>query len=307
MSQKYYIAIDIGGTALKYGLVSDSGVVIESFETSVNFDKYATPMRDILTRVITEYYPQAKSSYPDIVGIGVSATGQIDSATGVVVGVGSAIKNYKGTEIGPLLTKLTGLPTAVLNDANAVALAEAWIGAGRGSQHMIAVTYGTGVGGGIITNGSLILGAQGGAGEIGHFSIKSDGIICSCGNQGCYECYASTRALSERVEAAIGSYLNGREIFARKDEEAIKTVMDAWREDVAKGLASLIHIFNPEIIVVGGGVSREKEDFIDHLLPLIAKYAMPNFIKELKIAQAELTNNAGMVGAAYFCKQQHHS
>ncbi len=303
MKSSYYLSVDIGGTAMKYGLVSETGVVIEAHETSVSFDGYKTFIGEILSTIILPYYHEIKTRYENIKAIGVSATGQIDSRAGTVIGVGSGILNYLGTKISEILTEGSGLNTYVLNDANAVALAEKWIGAGKNARNMIAVTYGTGVGGGVIVNDNLLMGDFGTAGEIGHMTLYADGKLCSCGNQGCYEVYASTRALCARALEATGENLNGRELFARLDEDRIQDVYTAWLTDVAKGLTSLLHIFNPEMLVIGGGLSREKELFIDALKERVEVYAMPNFVKKLEIVQAKLTNNAGMVGAAYFAMQ----
>ncbi len=293
---KQFIALDIGGTALKYGIVNEDGSILESLEHSVNFDNYETPIIQTIINVLDRY----QSDYTKFSGIAVSATGQIDSKLGKVIGVGGNIKNYLNTNIKETLENRYKIRCEVLNDANAVAAAEKWIGAAKNCRNVIAITIGTGVGGGIYVDNQLLLGQRGIAGEIGHFSIHSHGVKCSCGNVGCFEKYASMRALVEKVNTALNVEYNGKIIFENIHDVTVSKIVDEWITDIAKGIVSLVHIFNPEMIVIGGGVSKQEKLFVEPLRKKIQNIAMPRFSENLEIVGAKLENGAGMVGAVYY-------
>lgn len=299
---KKYIALDIGGTALKYGIVDENGTVLEMFEASVSFDHYQTPIITTILNVLDQYITNAN----EFAGIAVSATGQIDSNLGKVIGVGGNIQNYLGTEIKQILETRYHLQTEVINDANAVVAAEKWIGAGKNAKNIVAITIGTGVGGGVYAQDTLLLGDKGIAGEIGHFSIDQNGDQCTCGNIGCYEQYASMSALVRKVKQTLHLDYNGREIFERLNQPEIKVIVDEWILSIAKGIVSLIHIFNPELILIGGGVSKQQEHFIIPLRKQVKQLAMPRFQDNLEIVSAELENSAGMVGAVYYFINKNH-
>lgn len=292
---KKYIALDIGGTALKYGIVDEQGNILESFEESVSFDGYETPILNTIIKVLDCYLDDTST----FSGICVSATGQIDSKLGKVIGVGGNIKNYLGSEIKKTLEERYKLTTEVLNDANAVAAAEKWIGAGNGYQNIVAITIGTGVGGGVYVHDQLLLGARGIAGEIGHFSIDQYNEICTCGNVGCYERYASMSALVRKVNEKLNVNYDGRMIFERYEDPQINSLINEWIDSIAKGIVSLVHIFNPEVVIIGGGVSKQDVKFIQPLIKKVSEKVMPRFLEDLKIVPAKLENGAGMVGAVY--------
>lgn len=298
---KKYIALDIGGTALKYGIVDEQGNILESFEESVSFDGYETPILNTILKVLDCYLDDTST----FSGICVSATGQIDSKLGKVIGVGGNIKNYLGSEIKKTLEERYKLTTEVLNDANAVAAAEKWIGAGNGYQNIVAITIGTGVGGGVYVHNKLLLGARGIAGEIGHFSIDQHNEVCTCGNIGCYERYASMSALVRKVNEKLNVNYNGRMIFERYDDPQINLLINEWMDSIAKGIISLVHIFNPEVVIIGGGVSKQDEKFIQPLIKKVSEKVMPRFLEDLKIVPAKLENGAGMVGAVYHFRNLH--
>lgn len=310
-----YLGIDIGGTAVKYGIVTEQGEILYTGEYSVNFDLYETPILDTVLKTSKEFLDSIAVEDIELEGIGVSATGQIDSDVGIVDGVGNNIKNWKGAKIKEELENLYHLPVEVVNDGNCVALGEKWIGNGKGHKNVIAVTIGTGVGGGIIVNNQILLGNQGFAGEIGHFSIDYNGVNCACGNRGCYERYASMTALINMVKEVLplSNYseltekdINGKLIFdlCREEEPTILRVVEDWIEYVVDGLVSLIHIFNPDSILIGGGVSIQQELFIDKVNNKISDRVMGNFKKSLTVERAALGNQAGLVGAVYYFIQK---
>lgn len=295
-----YLSIDIGGTAVKIALVNQSGYVLILDKYSVSFDNYETPILETVLKSIDVFIDE--NNIHDISGICVSATGQIDVNKGAVIGTGGNIKNYDGSKIKEELEKKYKIRTTVINDANAAVLGELFLGRAKGYKNVVMITVGTGVGGGIVVNGEVLNGRLGIGGEIGHFSINNRGKPCSCGNRGCYERYASMTALIKRVEEELGiKGINGKDIFDRiPTDEDISNIVDSWIEDISNGLVSLVHIFNPEIILVGGAVSEQKELFIDKLREKVMRKVMPNFSVDLKVESAKLGNDAGLVGALYY-------
>lgn len=310
-----YLGIDIGGTAIKYGIVTTEGEVLQTAEYPVAFDGYDTPIGVSLLKTSREFLAKHSITTQDLSGIGVSATGQIDTNRGVVAGVGGNIKNWVNTEIKEDLEQQFHLPVTVVNDANCVAIGEQWIGAAKGKENVIVVTIGTGVGGGIVQEGQVLLGHRGFAGELGHFSIDRNGRTCSCGNKGCYEQYASMTALVRTVRENLPlksapllteDMINGRVIFEEvaTGNEEMSFIVDKWIDDISAGLVSLAHIFNPELILIGGGVSKQEELFVAKVRQKVHDNAMTNFGNELEIKAATLGNDAGLVGAVHFFIEQ---
>lgn len=310
-----YLGIDIGGTAVKIGMVTEEGKILLSNSYDVAFDSYETPIFDTVKKSIEIFIRENYIDMKSIEGIGVSATGQVNSNTGTIIGVGGNIKNWCGTEIKKELEEIYNIKTTVVNDANCMVIGEQWVGKDRGYKNIVGVTIGTGVGGGIIVDSKILLGSIGIAGELGHFSINSEGKKCTCGNIGCYEQYASTTALIKIVrdkfeELDILSFkkedLNGKVIFEEvsRGNKKLQEILDEWIINIGKGLVSLVHIFNPEIIIIGGGVSKQEELFIKPLRKYVLENVMKRFGENLRLEAAELGNNAGLVGAVYYNIQQ---
>jgi len=294
------LSIDIGGTAVKMGLVDEQGVIHERHEASVCYDNYETP---ILTTVIREAKALLARENAQISGIGVSATGQVDDRIGVVVGTNGKIPHYEGSQIKKEMEAEFGVPAAALNDANAAALGECFIGRGKGYDNVLMITLGTGVGGGIVIGGKIFGGTRGIAGELGHFTLYQDGVPCPCGKKGCYESYAATTALVRRAKEATGeAELNGRIIFERahRGDSVMLGVLDSWIDDIAAGITGLVHIFNPQMVLIGGGVSAQEELLIRPLREKVLATAMPRFGEGLQVESATLANDAGLIGAAKF-------
>ena len=285
------LAIDIGGTAVKMGLLDREGRVLARREASVSFDRYQTPILDTVKKTALEF---VSSQGADIEGVGVSATGQVDTALGAVVGTNGKIANYEGAQIKAVLEDTFRVPVWVLNDANAAALGECYLGAGRGCRDVLMITLGTGVGGGLILNGQIYGGSRGFAGELGHFTLYQDGVPCACGKRGCFECYASTSALVRRARVK-----DGRALFAAVEngDEKLKSALDAWLDDVAAGITGLVHIFNPELVLIGGGVSAQEALLMAPLRERVLSGVMPRFAEKLRVERAVLGNDAGMIGA----------
>ncbi len=302
---KTYLGVDIGGTAVKLGLVDETGKVLCRAERSVSFDGYKTPILDTVQAAIRDFL--SGHDVPKLEGIGVSATGQIDSRRGVVAGTCGNFPGWIGVDIKGTLERAFGLPVTVANDANCMVLGEIWVGAAKGYTDVIGVTLGTGVGGGIITGGRLLEGARGLGGELGHFRLHAlDGVACTCGAIGCYERYAATTALVRGAQKMGLDAPDGRAIFeaAAAGDARTLAVLNHWINEIAQGLAGLVHIFNPQLILIGGGVSAQQELLIDPVAEKVRKSVMPAFAEGLEVKAAALQNDAGLVGAVYYFREQ---
>lgn len=306
-----YLGIDIGGTSVKMGLVTDKGEILVSDNFQVAFDNYAIPIFETVKKSIVKFLNNNSINTNEINGIGVSATGQVNSKTGVIVGVGGNIKNWCNTEIKKELEEIYKVKTTVINDANSMVIGEQWIGKVKNYKNIIGITVGTGIGGGVIVDSNILLGNIGIAGELGHFSINFNGKRCTCGNIGCYEQYASMTALIKTVKEKYNDIenlsvsrdeINGKHIFdeLEKGNKSIEIIVNKWIENIGKGLVSLTHIFNPEIIIIGGAVSKQEKLFIKPVREYVLNHVMKKFGETLKVEAAELENNAGLVGAVYY-------
>ena len=304
-----HAGIDIGGTAVKIGVVDENGKVLLSETRSVSFDGYKT---SIMTTVANLAGEVLEKSPVKIEGIGVSATGQIDVNSGTVIGVGAQLGDWLGSPVKKILEDRFHLPVTVINDANAAALGEQTFGRAKGKENVLVVTVGTGIGGGIIENGRLIQGRRGIGGEIGHYIINFDGVECPCGNRGCFERYGSTGALVRRFTENVALLeklgvpaedVNGKVIFDHLDDADVSATVNSWIDSIAFGIIGLVHIFNPEMVLIGGGISREDEHFIRPLREKILNGAMEQFAKDLEVEAAALGNNAGLLGACAYFRQ----
>lgn len=279
------LAIDIGGTMIKYGLVSSDGKILSTDEIKTEASK---GLNNILNK-IDNIFKRYKENNP--VGIAVSGTGQINGMIGKVIGGNPIIPNWIGTNLVKILEEKYNLPIVLENDVNCVALGEKWIGAGKDLSNFICLTIGTGIGGGIILNNQLFRGENFVAGEFGHILIK----------EGEFEQFASTTALIRLVKERTGKTLNGKEIFDLEKKEIVEyqEVISEWIENLTDGLSSIIYCFNPANIILGGGVIEQGEPLINRIKNSLFKKIGPQFKEKLNITQAKLGNNAGMIGASY--------
>ncbi|MCH5169782.1 MAG: ROK family protein [Oscillospiraceae bacterium] len=294
------LVFDIGGTAIKYGLVSEDFEILESNEmptANEGEDANAKTVLQNLSNVMAEY--QGKYD-----AIGISTAGQVDFERGYIVYGTDNIPGFTDTDMRGIFESKFGVPVAVDNDVNCAGLGEAHFGAGRGSDYFICLTYGTGVGGAIYLNGDILRGAKSAAGEFGHMLTHAGGAECTCGRKGCYEAYASCRALTDRVSEHFGRYVSGREIFEpeKLEHPFIKQALDDWENEIVNGLVSLSYIFNPPLIVLGGGIMSE-ELLVNHIREKLIARVGVNY-QGVELQKAQLRNKAGMLGAAYIAKQR---
>ena len=301
------LCVDIGGTAVKIGLITKEGTLLHQKEASVAFDGYQTP---IIETVLSQCKAFVKEHSVSLMGVGISAAGQIDMKEGIVAGTCGNLPGWIGTPIKKAFENLFNVPAVALNDANSALLGEQWLGGAHGEKDVGMVTLGTGVGGGILSGGRLIMGSRGFAGEIGHLPLYSQGVLCTCGNLGCYEQYASVTALIKESATYLvnkGIEANGRSFFAlaKENDPDIVKALNHWIGDIAAGLIGLVHLFNPTLLLIGGGVSKQKEWLINPLRQQVLSKVMPRYRDNLRLEAATLGNNAGMLGAGKYWLDEH--
>ena len=301
-------AVDIGGTNIKYGLIGMDGSILYKARRESCAQDGASGIMGKVKQIIHELI-NYEEQY-EVIGIGIASAGQIDHIKGSVIFATSNIPEYTGVEIKSIIENEFCLKAFVENDVNAAALGESWIGAGSGYDRIFCITIGTGIGGGIVRDGKIDRGISGSAGEIGHLIIKFDGLPCNCGNRGCLEQYASARALvrdfTNRLKSGQSSTIspnsdsiNAQIIFdiARQGDPLANEVIDDFVIYLGIGL-SLIHTFNPDIVIIGGGMSNAGEFLTDKVNSFVKTHVMPSFLNKLKIVPAILCNDAGIIAAA---------
>ncbi len=312
----YIVGIDIGGTNLVTGCVAEDGSRLLALHTEpTRADEGSDAVVGRIVAMARHAIAECRRADPEalVIGIGVGAPGPLDTKTGIVL-----LTPNLGWVNMPLRARIqegVGLPTALDNDANCAVLGEWWMGAARGTRIAIGVTIGTGIGGGLICHGRLYHGHSDCAGEIGHMTIEVNGRRCNCGNYGCLEAYASGPAIAGRAREAIESgYETSLPGYVDGQLEAItaQTVYDAAHDgdklalevvgDTAKflgaGIASLVNIFNPEVVVVCGGVTYAGDSLFVPLRREISRRAFKPAVDALRVLPGELSGTAGVYGAA---------
>lgn len=304
-NEKKYIGIDIGGTAIKLGIVNDSFEIFGRSETAVDRDGKETVMETVF-RAVEVLADKASLDIGSVAGIGVSAAGCVDKDMGAIAKNGGNVPNWSHTEVVRLLEERYGVPATLVNDGNAVALGESICGAAAGSDNVLCIVIGTGIGGGIISGGRLLEGKHGFAGEIGHFPTHVGDDQPAGGGGGMYfENRASTAALVRESLRKGCEWDNGRKIFeaaAAGDYKAL-ALLDSWLDELCCGITGLMHVLNPEIVLIGGGVSAQEDLLVKPLREKVFKMIKPDFADGVEIKAASLGNDAGMIGAVCYLKE----
>lgn len=311
----YYIGVDIGGTNIKAGIISERGDILSMAVASTHADRPQNEVFHDIVAVVEEVIADSKQPRSAILGVGIGTPGSVDSGTGVV------LYNYnlgwRDFAIGPMLSLALSLPVRLENDANAAALGEVVAGSARGASSAMIITLGTGVGSGLVIDGKIWTGWNGAAGEFGHMVIVKGGRPCTCGRKGCFEAYASATGLiamtREAIEAHPGGPLaelarregtvSGHTAFdaAEAGDPAAAQVVEEYVDYLACGLANLINGLQPEIISIGGGVGKQGERL---LAPLRRKVEAESFgekregQKRTRLVSCTLGYRAGLIGAA---------
>ena len=234
--------------------------------------------------------------------VGISTAGQVNPLDGSILYANSNIPGYTGMAVGARLEERFGVPAAVENDVNAAALGEGCYGAGAGHRDFLCITYGTGVGGAIVADGQLYRGSGFSSGEFGGIVTHREAVREDEPYSGCYERYASTTALVERMKAYDGQLDNGRLIFARLENPQVRRIVDEWIDEILHGLVTLIHIFDPSCVILGGGIMAQKY-ILDQIREKIRRRLIPSFAG-VQINPAGLGNRAGLMGAVHIAEEK---
>lgn len=283
------LTLDIGGSFIKYAL----------FENGVLTQPGSVPTQASLgPEALLQTILRLAARFPEKEAVGISFASQINPTEGYISSATGTFPGFTGLPIKALLEQELGVPVSIDNDVNCAAVGEGHQGAAAGCPDFLCLTYGTGIGDAIAIGGSLYYGQTFAAGEVGHMTLYAGGLRCNCGRQGCYEAYASTAALIRRVYEEHGLTLDGREICERieQGDKALRKTVSDWAGDVCAGLASCIHMLNPPVVVLGGGIMENTVVF-DLVRAQLEQELLPNF-RQAEILQARLGNTAGMIGAA---------
>lgn len=310
----YNIGIDLGGTNIKVGVVNEQNEITGRANVKTNLPRPEDEIVESISQAVTLACDNAKIGTDEINSIGIGTPGVANRDTGVVLY--SCNLGFKNTNLGGKLGNLLGTKVFVENDANAAAYGEVIGGAGQGYNDVVVITLGTGVGGGIIINGKIYTGFNFCGAELGHMVIEYNGRSCNCGRKGCFEAYASASALIKATKEAMNGdknskmwgiadnsldNVNGVTAFdgMRMGDETAKSVVDEYISYLGCGLTNVVNIFQPEVLLIGGGICKEGENLTGPLEKIISEdsYCV-DAEKVTKLAIAKLGNDAGIIGAA---------
>jgi len=314
------LGIDLGGTKILTAVANTKGEMLSR-------DHSITPAREgqqAVVRSIIESvdraFDQAYISAADLAAIGIGAPGLSNPETGILF-TSPNLPGWKDVPLRDIIEKELSSKAFLINDANAAALGELYFGAAKGARDFIYITISTGIGGGIVIDGKIYTGALGTAGEVGHMTIDDDGPLCRCGNKGCWETLASGTALArearrqinEGVSTSVLDYVDGdvEKVTAEEIHKAAEDG-DSWASSliartgyyVGVGLANLVNVFNPEVIVIGGGLSNIGDMLFEPAFRVAEERSFDKTFRATRFALAELGRNSGVLGAAAFALEQ---
>lgn len=309
---KYNVGIDFGGTGIKVGIIDETGKIVikDQFVTDPAKDGEAIVAH--IAECAQKVMDDSGIPQEDILGIGIGSPGLLNPETGQLKIV-TNVPNLNDVYLAPGISKHLGKPAFLDNDVNAMSLGEFYYGSGKGKKNVIALTVGTGVGGGIILNGELYRGTTFTAGEIGHMSIDRDGKPCGCGNYGCLERYVGKEGIIERfeiyrskgIETSIEKYLENGKVTPRAISMAASAgdflsieVLKEIGEILGHAIASLVNVLNPEMVIIGGGISNAGDLLMEPVKMGMLKHAYTIPAAAVEIVRAKLGNDAGLVGSA---------
>lgn len=302
-------AIDVGGTDSKVGIVADDGKVVGRRAFATRHERGGGPWSLQTAAVLREIGRRRGIAEAEIGAIGIGAPGPLNSREGVLTNPMPNLPGWQGFPICSVFRELTGKPTYLDNDANCAALAEHWVGTGRDVSDLVVLTLGTGIGSGVISEGRLLHGSGGNAGELGHISINFRGRRCVCGNRGCIELYASASALVRqysrlldpaRRKTLAGAKITARDVFsaAQAGEPAARRAFDRVGRYLGMAIASMVHAFNPQMVVLAGGMARAGSLLVRPVRDVVRERTYPEHQVGLTIEVSRLRETAGLLGAA---------
>lgn len=311
---KYYVGIDLGGTNIVAGVVNEKYEIIAKESTKTNLPRSAEEIINDMVILAKTAVENANLTMNDIVSVGVGAPGTVNGETGVIEYANNL--KFENVPLKKTLEKELNKPVYVNNDANVAAFGEYKAGSAKGSKNAIAITLGTGVGGGIVLDGDIYSGSNFAGAELGHIVINLDGSYCTCGRHGCFEAYCSATALIARTIFAMVANkssamwdicqhdlnkVNGKTAFDGKriGDPTATEIVDTYIKYLACGVTSIINIFQPDILCIGGGICKEGDYLLKPLKELVSKEVYSkNSKKQTEIVIAKLGNDAGIIGAA---------
>ncbi len=305
---RYAFGVDVGGTSVKMGLFDETGTILDKWEIPTRRENKGASILPDVARSLLEKMTEKGIQEKDLVGIGVGAPGPVDDEGTLVNGAVNI--GWEPFNIPQAMRAYINVPVKAANDANAAAYGEMWKGGGKGFNSIVAVTLGTGVGGGIIINGELLAGATGAGGEIGHMHMVDDEPeACGCGNKGCMGQYASATGIARLARRRLEkddepSVLREGKVSAKTVFDGVKAgdkvaveIAEEFGEYLGKGLAMIASVLNPEAFIISGGVSKAGEILFSFIEPPFRKYVFRH-CGNAKFVLATLGNDAGIYGAA---------
>ena len=309
---RYYAGVDLGGTNTKIGILDIDGNIFKSSIIKTFSDRGVDDTLNRIWETIRNLVQELDIDIKNLSGIGIGIPGPVKDQS--IVKFFANFPWEKNINVKELMEKISGLETKLDNDVNIIAMGEAKYGAAKGSSSSVTIALGTGIGGGIYINGSLISGFSGAGGEIGHIKLEKDGKLCGCGQRGCFEAYASATGMIREAVSRLAVNKNNLlyELIDRKiDKLEAKDIFDAAKqgdsfsldiieyktEYLAMGIGNILNILNPEVIVIGGGVALAGDILFNPLKEKLKKYVLPVALEDLKIVPGVLGNEAGIKGA----------
>lgn len=311
--KKYSIGIDLGGTKILIGLVEkESGKVVSHIKKKTKKEKGPENIVRKMVEGVEELLEESGKSFTEISSIGIGSAGQIDRKNGIIIGAPNL--DCYNLNLKEILQNKFNIPVFVGNDVEVATIGEQKFGAGKGCADFVCVFVGTGIGSAIVKNGHIIYGATGTAGELGHIIVDLNGRPCACGAHGCLEAYASRSAIETRIEGAlkkgrkscISEYLEEgkaitssmiRKSIEREDELVTQCVSEA-SEYLSGGLASVINLINPELIILGGGLIEAVDYFYKQTIKKVKSKSLPVPAEKIRFSKTILGDYSGVIGAA---------
>lgn len=309
--ERFVFGADLGGTTVKLGLCREDGTLLEKREIPTRTEHAGEGILPDIAAQVAALCRDCLGDGRELAGIGLGVPGVVmaDGFVQPCVNLGG----WGGFDAAGELARMCSVPARALNDANAATLGELWLGGGAGAQNMVFVTLGTGVGGGVVVERRLLAGAHGSGGEIGHIKLYGgEGRLCGCGSHGCLERYASATAIAEMASQRLRqdgapSALRGVEPVTAKDvmdcakagDALALDVVESFADDLGRGLAAIACVCDPEVFVLGGGVSKAGEFLLDQVRRAYLRYAFST-TRQARFGLAKLGNDAGILGCAYY-------
>ncbi len=312
---KYYVGIDLGGTNIVAGVVDENYNIIHKASVKTNRPRPEKEIADDMAKVALQAIAEANLTIDDVEWIGIGTPGIANSKDGIIEYCCNL--GFDNTPMVKYIQEHINKPVYVENDANAAAYGEYVAGAGKGHNSLVCITLGTGVGGGVVTDGKILTGFNYAGAELGHTVIEVDGVQCSCGRKGCFEAYSSATGLIRMTKEAMEKDKNSsmwdlvrernNKVSARISYDAMRLgdksateVVDKFTKYLAVGLTNVINIFQPEVLCIGGGVCNEGDALLNPVKEIVAKEVYTrNSPKNTEIVIAKLGNDAGIIGAAF--------